>query len=160
MSINTENSTSRVVMTQEKLLSMSEDDYMNDDQLAFFQNLLQGLRDDVIKEIEEGREQLPSERPDGDEADQAAIVSDLQFGLRTLERKTKLLHKIDLSLKQIEDKTYGYCLETDEPIGLQRLLVRPTATMAIQSKIKQEFEEDMVAKDSSEVTAADDIGEH
>ena len=61
-----------------------------------------------------------------------------QWQLRMLEREKKLLDKIDEALDRIANGDYGYCEETGEPIGLRRLLLRPTATLSIEAKERQE----------------------
>lgn len=80
------------------------------------------------------------ERP-SDEADLASREEQRQWQLRLLEREKKLLDKIDEALERLARGDYGWCQETGEPIGLRRLLLRPTATLCIEAKERQEKRE-------------------
>ena len=114
---------------------------MNDSQLLFFKKLLQSVRADLMREIDEGRRNLHASQELGDQVDMAAEVEQHQLTIRLIERKTKLLHNVENSLQLIEDGEYGYDMQTGEPIGLERLLARPTATLCISSKEVQEIKE-------------------
>ena len=70
--------------------------------------------------------------------DRAALEEEYALELRTRDRERKLLTKVQASLKQIDEGTYGYCLNTGEPIGLKRLLARPTATLSVESQERRE----------------------
>lgn len=132
-----------MAITEKQLLKMPKKDYMNEEQRGFFKQLLIDMRQEALDSIEEARQQMASLGADtkADPADTATDYELAQFLLRTSERKTQLLRKVDKSLKRIDDGTYGYCEETGEPIGLQRMLARPTATLSIDAKENQEFHE-------------------
>ena len=70
--------------------------------------------------------------------DRASLETDKSLDLRTKDRARKLIGKIDEALKRIEDGTYGYCEETGEPIGIERLEARPVATLSIEAQEKHE----------------------
>lgn len=116
--------------------------YMNPTMLAFFRNQLLKWRvelemesQDAIRELQETATFQP------DLNDQASLEYDQGLELRTRDRERKLIQKIDEALERIEDGSYGYCVETGEPIGIKRLLARPVATLSIEAKTLQEREE-------------------
>ena len=132
------------ITTEKQLLKMPKSAYMNTEQTAFFRHRLIALRDETLAHIEEVREQMTQGSSAGmDEVDQASREEMLNLQLRIIDRESKLLKKIAYSIKQIEDGLYGYCEETGEKIGLERLLLRPTATLCIDAKTMNEtFEKD------------------
>ena len=73
-----------------------------------------------------------------DPNDRATQESEFSLELRTRDRERKLIRKIDEALKRIEDGSYGFCLETGEPIGVKRLEARPETTLCIRCKEDQE----------------------
>lgn len=125
----------------EKLLAMPESDYMNAEQLAFFRQRLLRERDDIEAHLQEIRRVIASHERDSDEADQAAFEEELRLALRQADRESRLLNNIAAALKRIESGDYGYCDETGEPIGLARLMFRPTAKLCIEAKERQEQHE-------------------
>lgn len=129
------------MLTEEKLLKMSEDDYMNEQQTAFFEGLLQENRKELMETIQEARDGLADNEVSSDPSDIATKQEMQQVYLRTVERQSKLLRKVEQALDRIRNGEYGYCEETGEPIGIPRLLARPTATMSIQAKEAQEYHE-------------------
>ena len=119
-----------------------EEDFMNQKQLAFFKNKLLDWREELIIEssqtlmkLQENTSSVP------DLADRASTESDRSLELRTRDRERKLVSKIDSALKRIKDGTYGFCKETDEPIGLKRLIARPIATLSIEAQERHEKRE-------------------
>ena len=76
-----------------------------------------------------------------DPADRATLEEEHALELRTRDRERKLLKKIDQALARIDDGSYGYCEETGEPIGIQRLLARPTATLTIEAQERREMKQ-------------------
>ena len=118
----------QAVLTEDAILKMSEDDYMNDVQLEFFRNnageTTEHLRETVI---------VP------DPADRATIEEEHALELRTRDRERKLLKKIEQALAQIDSGDYGYCEETGDPIGIPRLLARPTATLSLEAQQRREL---------------------
>ncbi len=128
-------------LTEAQLLAMPESDYMNEAQLEFFKKLLKLEEQELMHAIDEARAGLSNHEAEADLADVATQQEMQQLHLRTVERQTKLLKKVRETLRAIDEGDYGYCEETGEPIGLKRLLARPTATMSIQAKEAQEYKE-------------------
>ncbi|WP_226569605.1 RNA polymerase-binding protein DksA [Mangrovibacter yixingensis] len=122
----------------QSLLAMPPEDYMNSWQTQFFQRLLQHERQALIESIAELKSQLQHSEQQGDEADKAIREEELRLLFRQIDRESRLLPKFDAALKRLAQGEYGYCLQTGEPIGLPRLLLRPTAELSIDAKMKQE----------------------
>jgi len=115
------------------------EEYMNPMHLAFFRNMLDSKRQQLIGDSQGTIEHLRTETRDvGDEAERASRESDNILELRTRDRERKLLRKIEEALKRIEDGSYGYCEETGEEIGLGRLEARPTATLTVDAQERRE----------------------
>ncbi|GGJ87229.1 RNA polymerase-binding protein DksA [Pseudomonas matsuisoli] len=128
-------------MTEQELLQQPADAYMNDTQLAFFRDLLNAQRQELQDRIAGEFEGLREREPSSDPADIGSAEEQHQWQLRLLEREKKLLDKIDEALQRIARNDYGWCEETGEPIGLKRLLLRPTTTLSIEAKELQEQKE-------------------
>ena len=111
---------------------------MNDDQLEFFKKKLIEMREEIMAHTTAIMSELSETEHEFDELDIATNQEENRMRLRLLDRERKLLPKIKTSLDMIENGTYGYCVETGEPIGLQRLLIRPTATLCAEEKNRQE----------------------
>ena len=129
------------IVSEKELLKMADSEYMNATQRSFFKKILQDMQEDLKKEISNARESMLASGDVGDSLDLASDAEILQLSLRTTERKTKLLHKVEEALIRVDNNTYGFCVESGNPIGLKRLLARPTATLSIDSKEQQEFHE-------------------
>lgn len=129
------------MLTKEQLLAASEDDYMNEEQLAFFRQLLTKESEDIRAHLKETKDQLSQAQYEADELDKAAIEEDRRLQLRFLDRQTKLLPKIEQAIGRIDEDDFGYCEVTGEPIGIPRLLLRPTATLCAEEKQRQEIKE-------------------
>jgi DnaK suppressor protein len=129
------------MLTEKQLLAASEDEYMNEAQLEFFRDLLKTQASEVRESLQSAREQLASFENEPDELDKASIEEERRMALRFLDRQTKLLPKIDQSIKRIDEGEFGYCEVTGEPIGVKRLLLRPTATLCAEEKQRQEMKE-------------------
>lgn len=123
------------------LLASAEDEYMNVAQLAFFRQRLLNERAELEAHLNEVKTAIASHELDSDEADQASFEEELRLSLRQADRESRLITNIDAALKRIESGDYGFCEETGEPIGLQRLLFRPTAKLSIEAKERQERKE-------------------
>ena len=131
-------------LTEAELLAMPESEYMNDKQLDFFRYKLQTLKDDLLSNAGETTEHLREDTSIvPDPADRATIEEEHALELRTRDRERKLLKKISQSLARIESGDYGYCDETGEPIGLGRLLARPTATLSLEAQQRREMKQKM-----------------
>jgi len=127
--------------TEEQLLSMPESDYMNADQLAFFRHRLQQIEREILNNADETTEHLRETVIVPDPADRATIEEEHALELRTRDRERKLLKKVQQSLAQIESGEYGFCEETGDPIGIPRLLARPTATLSLEAQQRREIKQ-------------------
>ncbi len=131
-------------LTVEELLAMPDAEYMNDKQLDFFRAQLQKQKDDLLSNAGETTEHLREDTSIvPDPADRATIEEEHALELRTRDRERKLLKKIAQSLTRLESGDYGFCDETGEPIGLQRLLARPTATLSLEAQQRRELKQKM-----------------
>ena len=131
-------------LTEDELLAMPDGEYMNEKQLEFFRSRLQALKDDLLSNAGETTEHLREDTSIvPDPADRATIEEEHALELRTRDRERKLLKKITQSLSRIEAGDYGYCDETGEPIGLGRLLARPTATLSLEAQQRRELKQKM-----------------
>jgi DnaK suppressor protein len=131
-------------LTEAELLSMPESAYMNEKQLDFFRTRLQALKDDLLSNAGETTEHLREDTSIvPDPADRATIEEEHALELRTRDRERKLLKKISQSLSRIESGEYGFCDETGEPIGLGRLIARPTATLSLEAQQRRELKQKM-----------------
>jgi DnaK suppressor protein len=131
-------------LSEDELLAMPDGEYMNDKQLEFFRSRLQALKDDLLSNAGETTEHLREDTSIvPDPADRATIEEEHALELRTRDRERKLLKKITQSLSRIEAGDYGYCDETGEPIGLGRLLARPTATLSLEAQQRRELKQKM-----------------
>jgi DnaK suppressor protein len=129
------------LLTEEQILQMPEKDYMNEAQLAFFRNRLQQLERDLLRNAGETTEHLRETVLVPDPADRATIEEEHALELRTRDRERKLLKKVQQSLASIETGDYGWCEETGEPIGIPRLLARPTATLSLEAQQRRELKQ-------------------
>jgi DnaK suppressor protein len=129
------------LLTEEALLKMPESDYMNAVQLAFFKDRLLKMKQELLDNAGLTSEHLRENDMVPDPADRATIEEEHALELRTRDRERKLMKKIDESLMHIEDGSYGWCEETGEPIGLPRLLARPTATLSIEAQQRRELKQ-------------------
>ncbi|KAA9002066.1 RNA polymerase-binding protein DksA [Affinibrenneria salicis] len=125
---------------------MPEQDYMNNVQRLFFKQRLEDERTRILLHIEELKAEINRGEAGGDEADKATREEELRFLFRQIDRESRLLPKIDSALTRIQTGSYGYCIETGDPIGLRRLLLRPTAERSIEAKTTQELREPMYRK--------------
>ncbi|MDH4288719.1 MAG: RNA polymerase-binding protein DksA [Aquincola sp.] len=131
-------------LTEPELLAMPDSEYMNEKQLEFFRVRLTALKDDLLSNAGETTEHLREDTSIvPDPADRATIEEEHALELRTRDRERKLLKKISQSLARIEAGDYGYCDETGEPIGLARLLARPTATLSLEAQQRREMKQKM-----------------
>lgn len=116
-----------------------DEEYMNETQLEYFRQKLENWKKSIVSQSVDTLEDL---RQGGlsqpDEIDRASLETDKALDLRTKDRIRKLINKIDEALDRIEDGTYGYCEETGEPIGLERLEARPVATLSIEAQERHE----------------------
>ena len=131
-------------LTDQDILAMPDSEYMNDVQLAFFRRKLSQLKADMLANAGETTEHLREDTvvvPDP--ADRATIEEEHALELRTRDRERKLLKKIEQSIARIDSGDYGYCDETGEPIGVGRLLARPTASLSLEAQQRRELKQKM-----------------
>ena len=122
---------------------LSENDpFMCKDQHSYFRLKLEKWRSEVMFDAEKTRENLQKNNtPEADVADRASTETERALELRTRDRQRKLLAKINAALARIKDGSYGYCIETGEPISLKRLDARPIALLSIQAQERHEKHE-------------------
>ena len=131
-------------LTDADILAMPDSEYMNDVQMAYFRRKLVQLMQDMHNNAGETTEHLREDTvvvPDP--ADRATIEEEHALELRTRDRERKLLKKIEQSISRIDAGDYGYCDETGEPIGVGRLLARPTATLSLEAQQRRELKQKM-----------------
>ena len=131
-------------LSEAEVLAMPDSEYMNEKQLDFFRGKLQTLKDDLLSNAGETTEHLREDTSIvPDPADRATIEEEHALELRTRDRERKLLKKISQSLARIDAGDYGFCDETGEPIGLGRLIARPTATLSLEAQQRRELKQKM-----------------
>ncbi|HYS14190.1 MAG TPA: RNA polymerase-binding protein DksA [Burkholderiaceae bacterium] len=127
--------------TEEELLRMPDAAYMNESQLAFFKHRLQSIERELLANADETTEHLRETVIVPDPADRATIEEEHALELRTRDRERKLLKKVQSALARIEAGEYGFCEETGDPIGIPRLLARPTATLSLEAQQRREMKQ-------------------
>ncbi|MFC5694505.1 RNA polymerase-binding protein DksA [Pseudomonas sp. GCM10022186] len=130
-----------IPLSREELLAQPAEAYMNPGQRAFFRALLERQREELRQHIEVEFGALRDVEPVSDEIDLASREEQRLWQLRLLEREKRLLDKVDEALARLARGEYGWCEESGEPIGLRRLLLRPTATLCLEAKQRQEQRE-------------------
>jgi len=116
-----------------------DEEFMNPLQLEYFRQKLLRWRAELLAESTETLQHLKEEsllKPDI--TDRASLETERAIELRTRDRERKLISKIDSALIRIEDGSYGFCEDTDEPIGLRRLEARPIATLSLEAQERHE----------------------
>jgi DnaK suppressor protein len=125
-----------------------DEPYMNEQQREYFRRKLLAWRDEILRGSSQTLRQLKEEDNRlADMSDWASFETERNFQLRARDRERKLLSKIDEALRRIEDGSYGYCEETQEPIGLKRLEARPIATLSIEAQERHERREKIYRED-------------
>ena len=131
-------------LTDAEVMAMPDSEYMNDKQIEFFRAKLNELKESLLSNAGETTEHLREDTSIvPDPADRATIEEEHALELRTRDRERKLLKKISQSLARIEAGDYGFCDETGEPIGLGRLIARPTATLSLEAQQRRELKQKM-----------------
>ncbi len=122
--------------------------FMNERQKAFFRKRLDDWKSEIIRESQDTVSTLQNDtRNISDVADRASEETDRALELRTRDRQRKLIAKIDSALRSIDQGEYGYCAHTGEPIGLKRLMARPTATLSLEAQESHERKEKVYRDD-------------
>jgi len=125
-------------VTEAELLRAPASQYMSPEQLAFFRDKLLATQRELLEKANLTSEHLREHELEADPTDQATIEEEYALELRARDRERKLLKKIDEALRRIEEGSYGYCEETGEPIGIARLIARPTATLSVEAQTRRE----------------------
>ncbi len=128
-------------LTEEQILKMGDDEYMNQAQLDFFKARLLKMEQDLLRNAGQTTENLRETTLVPDPADRATIEEEHALELRTRDRERKLLKKVKASIASIDAGEYGWCVETGEPIGIARLLARPTATLSLEAQQRRELKQ-------------------
>ena len=125
-------------LTEAELLRAPAAQYMSAEQLAFFRDRLLATQRELLEKANLTSEHLREHELEADPTDQATIEEEYALELRARDRERKLLKKIDEALRRIDEGSYGYCEETGEPIGIARLIARPTATLSVEAQTRRE----------------------
>ena len=130
-----------------KYIPSEKEKYMCSKHKTYFKKRLLDWKNEIIDVNSKGLylKDVDHEISSPDIVDQASSQTEKNVEMRTLNRQTKLLSKIDKAIKKIDDNTYGYCEETGEPIGIKRLIARPIATLSIEAQEKHEKDEKIFA---------------
>ena len=131
------------LLTAEEILQMSDDDYMDERQLAFFRNLLVQMENELRQNADQTTVNLRETTVAPDPTDRATIEEEHALELRTRDRERKLLKKVEAAIRRIDEGEYGYCEETGDPIGVARLMARPTATLSLEAQQRRELKQKM-----------------
>jgi DnaK suppressor protein len=125
-------------LSEAALLAMPAASYMNAAQLRFFRDLLNKQRQDLLDNASMTIDHLRDGEAEADPNDRATIEEENSLELRIRDRERKMLPRVDAALKRIDGGRYGYCEDTGEPIGLRRLLARPTTVYSIEAQERHE----------------------
>jgi len=126
------------VLTEQDILQDSGEEYMTPAHLEFFKQRLLQMKQELIANATATSQHLQEQEATPDPADRATLEEEYALELRTRDRERKLLQKIDQAVARIDNGEYGYCEDTGEPIGLQRLMARPTATLSLEAQERRE----------------------
>jgi len=136
------------LVLEEEYRPSSDEEFMNSRQLEYFRKRLEDWKADIQRSSAETLDSLQEHRLNQpDITDRASSESDRSIELRARDRQRKLVSKIDQALARIENKTYGYCEDTGEPISLQRLEARPIATLSLEAQERHERREKVYRDD-------------
>jgi DnaK suppressor protein len=131
-------------LTEQQLVAMPDSDYMCDAQLAFFRTRLETMRTEILAHSQRVADELREEATvHADPADRATIEEEHNLDQYTRDRERKLLKSVALAIARIDSGDYGWCEETGDPIGIARLLARPTATLTVEAQQRRETRERM-----------------
>jgi DnaK suppressor protein len=133
-------------LSEKALLAMPASAYMNPAQLSYFRDLLRKQRQDLLDNASMTIDHLRDGEAEADPSDRATIEEENSLELRIRDRERKMLPRVEAALKRIEDGRYGYCEDTGEPIGLRRLLARPTTVYSIEAQERHESRQKIQGK--------------
>jgi DnaK suppressor protein len=136
---------------EKNYIPSSKEDYMSDKQLKFFHAKLLDWKQQLVEESDNTLLSLQDKHmQEPDDNDRASAESDTNLELRTRERYLKLISKIDQALLKIKNGNYGYCEETEDEIGIKRLIARPIASLSIEAQTLKEKKEKLMHEDIKE----------
>jgi len=124
--------------SEKALLAMPASSYMNAAQLRFFHDLLSRQRQALLDNATMTIDHLRDGEAEADPNDRASIEEENALELRIRDRERKMLSRVEAALKRIAEGRYGFCEETGDPIGLRRLLARPTTMYSIEAQERHE----------------------
>jgi DnaK suppressor protein len=132
-------------LTDEDVQAMPDTAYMNDSQRAFFRRKLSLLRQQILDSSNSGGTGFLREEPlvVPDAVDRATVEEEHTLELNVRDRNQAFLQKIDQAIGRIDSGKYGFCEETGEPIGIKRLLARPTANLSLEAQERRELRQKM-----------------
>ena len=133
-------------LTEKALLAMPAKSYMNAAQLGFFRDLLSRQRQDLLDNATMTIDHLRDGEAEADPNDRATIEEEHSLELRIRDRERKMLPRVDAALRRIDEGRYGFCEDTGEPIGLRRLLARPTTVFSIEAQERHESRQKIQGK--------------
>ena len=138
-----------MVKISKTYIPKEKEKYMSAKHLAFFKKNLTHCKVELIKTNNEAlyNSSMDDNSTSADIVDQASSYTDKNVEMKAINRQIKLISEIDKALMRIKDDTYGYCLDTAEPIGLKRLMARPVAKYTIAAQEKHEKDEKVHADD-------------
>ena len=125
-------------ITEKEILAAPEADYMSPRQLDFFRQLLLQEKSQLLNNAQQTTTNLQDNESTPDPSDRASVEEEHTLELRVRDRERKLLKKVEEAIARIESGDYGWCEETGEPIGIARLLARPTATLSLEAQERRE----------------------
>lgn len=133
-------------LTEKALLAMPGKSYMNAAQLGFFRDLLNKQRQDLLDNATMTIDHLRDGEAESDPNDRATIEEENSLELRIRDRERKMLPRVDAALRRVDEGRYGFCEDTGEPIGLRRLLARPTTVFSIEAQERHESRQKIQGK--------------
>ena len=138
-----------MVKISKKYIPKETEKYMCAKHLAYFKQKLMEWKKDLKRTNNEAifNASMDDNSASADIVDQASSYTEKNVEMRAINRQIKLISEIDKALMRIRDDTYGYCLDTAEPIGLKRLMARPVAKYTIAAQEKHEKDEKVHADD-------------
>ena len=123
-----------ISQAEAEILAAPQDEYMSARQLDFFRSRLRAERDALLQSAQDTTAHLHEFERTPDPSDRASLEEDHSLELRVRDRERKHLHTIDEALARIDDGSYGWCEFSGDPIGIARLLARPTATLSLEAQ--------------------------
>jgi len=147
--VTTDEKTKAPIKISKTYIPKDTEKYMCEKHLAFFKIKLTEWKKELVKSNNEAlySGSIDDNSVSADIVDQASSYTDKTVEMKAINRQIKLISKIDQALLRVRDNTYGFCLETAEPIGLKRLMARPVADLCIAAQEKHEKEEKVYADD-------------